>query len=200
MGIRSSAVEVSEADRAQLGEVVVEPNHRSWAGGACANRIGQRSGREYPRAGRTAAGNATNGVPVATPLRQSGAGRPAQPAAGGAATADYRGQGTSGGQRDLAQTTERDPIGAPGGWPRKSAGRRLRCIASGKSRVCSRTGSRPASSAASRSSTANWPTLSGFILTHRSVRWCCAWTKSRRFRRSTAPKERCRCGPDCQPA
>src|SRR5215469_5744558 len=28
----------------------------------------------------------------------------------------------------------------------------------------------------------------------------CAWMKSRRFRRSTARKEPCRCGPDCQPA
>ena len=41
-----------------VGEVVAEPNHRSWAGGACANRVGQRRGREYPRAGRTAAGYA----------------------------------------------------------------------------------------------------------------------------------------------
>ena len=42
--------------------------------------------------------------------------------------------------------------------------------------------------------------ISGSIWTRRSARWCCAWTKSRRFRRLTAPSRRCRCGPGCPPA
>ena len=40
----------------------------------------------------------------------------------------------------------------------------------------------------------------GLISTRRNGRWCCAWMRSRRFRRSTEPKEHCRCGLDCQPA
>ena len=46
---------------------------------------------------------------------------------------------------------------------------------------------------------AKWLTSRGFIWIRRSGRWCCAWTKSRRFRRLTGPNRRCRCGPDCRP-
>jgi hypothetical protein len=49
--------------------------------------------------------------------------------------------------------------------------------------ACSRTGWRLSSSAATRSSTRNWATSSGSISIRPSVRWCCAWTKSRRVRR-----------------
>ena len=31
-------------------------------------------------------------------------------------------------------------------------------------------------------------------------RWCCAWTRNRKFRRSTAPSQRCRCGRTCRRA
>ena len=40
----------------------------------------------------------------------------------------------------------------------------------------------------------------GLYLDPPSARWCCAWMKSRRFRRLTAPSRRCRCGPGCPPA
>jgi transposase len=39
----------------------------------------------------------------------------------------------------------------------------------------------------------------GLYLDPRSGRWCCAWTKSSRFRRLTALSRRRRCGPDCPP-
>jgi GAF domain-containing protein len=64
----------------------------------------------------------------------------------------------------------------------------MEALQSGRSTGCSRTGSKHSSSALIPSSTPSWPTSSGCIWTRRSARWCCALTKSPRFRRSTAPR------------
>jgi len=37
----------------------------------------------------------------------------------------------------------------------------------------------------------------GLIWTRPSAPWCCAWMRNRKFKRSTVPKERCRCGRNC---
>ena len=51
---------------------------------------------------------------------------------------------------------------------------------------------RPSSCPPIRSSSRKCATSSGCTSTRRTTRWCCAWMKSRRFRRSIARSRRCR--------
>ena len=105
-------------------------------------------------------------------------------AAYGPPAADYLGQGTGGSQRDAAQAQGGDH------WSARRLASRLGCrrhvIASGRSMGSAAPGRnfqvqlRPAvRRKLAISSSSTW--------TRRSARWCCAWMKSRRFRRLTAP-------------
>ena len=87
------------------------------------------------------------------------------------------------------------PTGAAARWPGRRASRRPRCTASGAPSACSRTGSRASSCRATLSSSTRCATLSASISTRRTARWCCAWTRRARSRRSTAPNRCCPCGP-----
>src|SRR5215469_4818621 len=93
-----------------VGGVVAKPEYRTGAGNPGADSIGQRGGREYPRAGGTTQGYPTNGVSVAATVCQSWLGRSAQPAARWASTADQLDAGTSSGERHPAQAEDGYPL------------------------------------------------------------------------------------------
>ena len=75
---------------------------------------------------------------------------------------------------------------------REAGCRRRRSRASGARSACSRTGRRPSSSPAIRCSSRRCATSSGCTWIRRSRRWCCAWTRRARSRRSTARSRSCR--------
>src|SRR5215472_17906750 len=121
-----------------VGGVVAKPEYRTRVGDPGADSIGQRGGREYPRAGGTTQGYPTNGVSVAATVRKSWLGRSAQPAARWASTADHLHAGTSSSEHHPAQAEDGYPLERA--WPKKLAGLRQPCIAYGRSTACSRTG------------------------------------------------------------
>src|SRR5215472_14932322 len=89
-----------------VGGVVAKPEYRTRVGNPGADSIGQRGGREYPRAGGTAQGYPTNCVSVAATVCKSWLGRSAQPATHWASTADHLQTGTSSGERHPAQAED----------------------------------------------------------------------------------------------
>lgn len=97
----------------------------------------------------------------------------------------------------IRKTLEETPPGATTGrseaWPGRRATRRPRSTASGRPSHSSRIAAIPSSCRPTLSSSRRSATLSGSIWRRPIGRWCCAWTKSARSRRSTARSRSCRC-------